>query len=174
MVQWCWCTAEVEDQCQSFESRKDFFASPILGRSVTSQGLRQHLARIFSGRQSLVSRAKMMSASELLDTPPGVKEKLHLLYQKSKSVEKNMQCFSGQWAWMEMASPCSSPPWASGSSEPVRSLPYTAKPLWPRFLLIQLVQLTQFLLFFFLNFRNAELWNGIQRFRCSKMGRAPA
>uniref|UniRef100_A0A8C6I5C7 Pyrin n=1 Tax=Mus spicilegus TaxID=10103 RepID=A0A8C6I5C7_MUSSI len=39
-------------------------------------------------------RAKMMSASELLDTPPGVKEKLHLLYQKSKSVEKNMQCFS--------------------------------------------------------------------------------
>lgn len=35
-----------------------------------------------------------MSASELLDTPPGVKEKLHLLYQKSKSVEKNMQCFS--------------------------------------------------------------------------------
>ncbi|XP_021065465.1 pyrin isoform X2 [Mus pahari] len=39
-------------------------------------------------------RAKMMSASELLDTPPGVKEKLHLLYQKSKSVEKNMQHFS--------------------------------------------------------------------------------
>ncbi|XP_034363406.2 pyrin isoform X1 [Arvicanthis niloticus] len=39
-------------------------------------------------------RAKMMTTSELLGTPPGVKEKLHLLYQKSKSVEKNMQHFS--------------------------------------------------------------------------------
>lgn len=38
-------------------------------------------------------RAKMMTASELLGTPPGVKEKLHLLYRKSKSVEKNMQSF---------------------------------------------------------------------------------
>ncbi|XP_052050235.1 pyrin isoform X2 [Apodemus sylvaticus] len=39
-------------------------------------------------------RAKMMTASELLDTPPGVKERLHVLYRKSKSVEKNMQRFS--------------------------------------------------------------------------------
>ncbi|XP_031216501.1 pyrin isoform X1 [Mastomys coucha] len=39
-------------------------------------------------------RAKTMTASELLSTPPCVKEKLHLLYQKSKSVEKNMQHFS--------------------------------------------------------------------------------
>nr|Q9JJ25.2 RecName: Full=Pyrin [Rattus norvegicus] len=39
-------------------------------------------------------RAETMTASELLGIPPGVKEKLHLLYQKSKSAEKNMQRFS--------------------------------------------------------------------------------
>ncbi|EDK97204.1 Mediterranean fever, isoform CRA_b [Mus musculus] len=54
-------------------------------------------------------RAKMMSASELLDTPPGVKEKLHLLYQKSKSVEKNMQCFSVTVIWTkQLLTPTSS------------------------------------------------------------------
>lgn len=39
-------------------------------------------------------RAETMTTSELLGIPPGVKEKLHLLYQKSKSAEKNMQRFS--------------------------------------------------------------------------------
>ncbi|OBS82381.1 hypothetical protein A6R68_23619 [Neotoma lepida] len=39
-------------------------------------------------------RAKMVTLSEPLVTPPDVKEKIHLLYQKSKFVEKSMQYFS--------------------------------------------------------------------------------
>ncbi|CAO2642026.1 Mefv [Lemmus lemmus] len=39
-------------------------------------------------------RAKMVTVSESLATPPDVKEKIHLLYQKSKFVEKSMQNFS--------------------------------------------------------------------------------
>ncbi|XP_051023675.1 pyrin [Acomys russatus] len=39
-------------------------------------------------------RAKMMTVSEPLATPADVKERIYLLYQKSKFVEKNMQHFS--------------------------------------------------------------------------------
>uniref|UniRef100_A0A8C2QFN3 Pyrin n=1 Tax=Cricetulus griseus TaxID=10029 RepID=A0A8C2QFN3_CRIGR len=39
-------------------------------------------------------RAKMVTVSEPSATPPDVKEKIHLLYQKSKFVEKSMQYFS--------------------------------------------------------------------------------
>ncbi|KAL6091880.1 hypothetical protein STEG23_002806 [Scotinomys teguina] len=40
-------------------------------------------------------RAKMVTVSEPLVTPPDVREKIHLLYQKLKFVEKSMQNFSG-------------------------------------------------------------------------------
>ncbi|CAH6786726.1 Mefv [Phodopus roborovskii] len=39
-------------------------------------------------------RAKMVTVSEPSATPPDVKEKIHLLYQKSKFVERSMQYFS--------------------------------------------------------------------------------
>ncbi|XP_021488104.1 pyrin isoform X2 [Meriones unguiculatus] len=39
-------------------------------------------------------RAERITVSELLATPADVKQQIHLLYQKSKSVEKNMQRFS--------------------------------------------------------------------------------
>ncbi|XP_036050439.1 pyrin [Onychomys torridus] len=39
-------------------------------------------------------RAKMVTVSEPLVTPPDVREKIHLLYQRSKFVEKSMQYFS--------------------------------------------------------------------------------
>lgn len=38
----------------------------------------------------------MVTVSEPSATPPDVKEKIHLLYQKSKFVEKSMQYFSGE------------------------------------------------------------------------------
>ncbi|XP_057603358.1 pyrin [Hippopotamus amphibius kiboko] len=38
-------------------------------------------------------RAKMVTVSELWATPPEVKEKIHLLYQKSEFVEKRMKLF---------------------------------------------------------------------------------
>lgn len=65
------------------------------GLTATSWGLKLHLALVFSG-QSFVSRAKMVTVSEPSATPPDVKEKIHLLYQKSKFVEKSMQYFSGE------------------------------------------------------------------------------
>uniref|UniRef100_A0A8C3W1Y3 Pyrin n=1 Tax=Catagonus wagneri TaxID=51154 RepID=A0A8C3W1Y3_9CETA len=39
-------------------------------------------------------RAKMVTVPELRATPPEVKEKIHLLYQKSEFVEKSMKIFS--------------------------------------------------------------------------------
>uniref|UniRef100_A0A8C3W4U4 Pyrin n=1 Tax=Catagonus wagneri TaxID=51154 RepID=A0A8C3W4U4_9CETA len=42
---------------------------------------------------SFVSRAKMVTVPELRATPPEVKEKIHLLYQKSEFVEKSMKHF---------------------------------------------------------------------------------
>lgn len=45
-----------------------------------------------------VSRAKMVTVPELWATPPEVKEKIHLLYQKSEFVEKRMKHFLGRWA----------------------------------------------------------------------------
>lgn len=44
----------------------------------------------------------MVTVSEPLATPPEVKEKIHLLYQKSKFVEKSMQNFSGERARRKM------------------------------------------------------------------------
>nr|XP_015858730.1 pyrin [Peromyscus maniculatus bairdii] len=42
----------------------------------------------------MLHRAKMVTLSEPLVTPPDVREKIHLLYQKSKFMEKSMQNFS--------------------------------------------------------------------------------
>nr|XP_014688492.2 pyrin [Equus asinus] len=42
-------------------------------------------------------RAKMVTVPEPWATPPEVKEKLHLLYQKSEFVEKSMKHFSETW-----------------------------------------------------------------------------
>lgn len=47
---------------------------------------------------SLVLRAKAMTAPEPWVTPPEVREKIHLLYQKSEFIEKSMKHFSGRWA----------------------------------------------------------------------------
>ena len=63
-----------------------------------------------SGQQSFVSRAKMVTVPEPWATPPEVKEKLHLLYQKSEFVEKSMKHFSGRWAWGKMGGSCLLPP----------------------------------------------------------------
>lgn len=49
-----------------------------------------------------VSRAKMVTVPELWATPPEVKEKIHLLYQKSEFVEKRMKHFLGRWACRRM------------------------------------------------------------------------
>lgn len=42
-----------------------------------------------------VSRAKMVTVPELWATPPKVKEKIHLLYQKSAFVEKRVEALLG-------------------------------------------------------------------------------
>lgn len=89
--------------------------------TVTSWGLRLHLALVFSGQQSLISRAKMVTVSESLATPPDVKEKIHLLYQKSKFVEKSMQNFSGERPRRKMRSAVYLLP---GSALPAHSLPH--------------------------------------------------
>uniref|UniRef100_A0A8C6DHE1 Pyrin n=1 Tax=Moschus moschiferus TaxID=68415 RepID=A0A8C6DHE1_MOSMO len=49
-------------------------------------------------------RAKMVTVPELWATPPEVKEKIHLLYQKSEFVEKRMKHFLGRWACGRMGS----------------------------------------------------------------------
>lgn len=89
--------------------------------TVTSWGLGLHLALVFSGQQSLISRAKMVTVSESLATPPDVKEKIHLLYQKSKFVEKSMQNFSGERPRRKMRSAVHLLP---GSALPAHSLPH--------------------------------------------------
>lgn len=41
----------------------------------------------------------MVTVPELWATPPEVKEKIHLLYQKSAFVEKRVKHFLGRWAF---------------------------------------------------------------------------
>lgn len=53
----------------------------------------------------------MVTVSESLATPPDVKEKIHLLYKKSKFVEKSMQNFSGE----RPRKRCPPPPWIHAS-----------------------------------------------------------
>lgn len=62
-------------------------------------------------------RAKMVTVSEPSATPPDVKEKIHLLYQKSKFVEKSMQYFSETLrSEMETFSAANVAEWAEGLS----------------------------------------------------------
>lgn len=52
----------------------------------------------------------MVTVPEPWATPPELKEKIHLLYQKSEFVEKRMKCFLGRWAWGRMEGACLLPP----------------------------------------------------------------
>jgi hypothetical protein len=51
----------------------------------------------------------MITIPEPWITPPDMKEKIHLLYQKSEFVEKSMQRFSGRWTWGKMGGTYSLP-----------------------------------------------------------------
>lgn len=62
----------------------------------------------------------MVTDPELWTAPPEVKEKIHLLYQRSEFVERSMKHFLGRWAGGKrgLGGACLLPPWDPCSSQP--------------------------------------------------------
>ena len=100
--------ASVEDQCLELEAQEGSFLCEVgLGwvclveAAPPFQFMRPWATPTlhpFFVNGLFVSRAKMVTVPELWATPPEVKEKIHLLYQKSEFVEKRVKHFLGRWA----------------------------------------------------------------------------
>lgn len=100
--------ASVEDQCLELEAQEGSFLCEVgLGwvclveAAPPFQFMRPWATPMLQpsfANGLFVPRAKMVTVPELWATPPEVKEKIHLLYQKSEFVEKRMKHFLGRWA----------------------------------------------------------------------------
>ena len=100
--------ASVEDQCLELEAQEGSFLFEVgLGcvclveAAPPFQFMRPWATPMLQpsfANGLFASRAKMVTVPELWATPPEVKEKIHLLYQKSEFVEKRVKHFLGRWA----------------------------------------------------------------------------
>lgn len=104
--------ASVEDQCLELEAQEGSFLFEVgLGwvclveAAPPFQFMRPWATPMLQpsfANGLFASRAKMVTVPELWATPPEVKEKIHLLYQKSEFVEKRVKHFLGRWACRRM------------------------------------------------------------------------
>uniref|UniRef100_A0A8C5LGK1 Pyrin n=1 Tax=Jaculus jaculus TaxID=51337 RepID=A0A8C5LGK1_JACJA len=84
---------QVQETYDTRVSRDITLINELIGELEAKQG--QPEWEFMQDIGSTLHRAKMVTVPEPWVTPPEVKEKIHLLYQKSEFVEKSMQRFSG-------------------------------------------------------------------------------